>query len=223
MDDDIQKAIRLSRKQTTGETGTPNGCTPARSDTCRTSASTPSTLLGILADNSNIAQPEVPSNVPKASFSPVSRRADAARTCFQSRGSSKVAIAVAVSSPLTMPVATLPSHHNSSCASTNKIPTKNDTSVITRDTPPLQLSSSDRTEAARRTNLKKRRHNCTVISTALPCKHRKKRKRKKRKLYKEFMSDALRPKHTREEKVQMHVAAINKSLGGGKIPKLDKI
>lgn len=231
MDDDTQKAIHLSLQQTTADsTGTPNrGCvTTPRSDGCRTSTSTPSKLMDILSGEAKIAQPNDGAKMAQRSDPPATQCAVATTAPFQQRGSPKSTVAVSATvSALRMDIPTTISSHSANASYT--IP-KAVISIATprkirRPPPPLE-----RTITTHYSISKKRRRD---PSHAPPCaavpKHKKTKKRKKRgrkrgrNSYRQFLADALRPKCTQAEKMKIHLKTIKKALGGGQIPKLERL
>lgn len=226
--EDIQKAIRLSLQQRTNDTTT-NRCTTSRSDSCRTSTATPSRLLNLIDRESKIHQPKENANMPQNTRPRVPRCSNTAAASIKSHGMPKSTGAVSIST-LGVPRPTIPSHLTSiNFTGSNKIP-KNDVSNPTAcnisipPPPPLKRMTSPYH------NIIKKRRRDVDSATGTDCaknmkpkKKRKKRKKKKKNSYKQFLAKALRPKHTREEKMKIHVQTIKKSLGGGQIPKLDRL
>ena len=213
MDDDVQEAIRLSLQQSATDSGTSNRC----------AAATPSTLLGILGDQPKIGQSKDQAKVLATPRALPSKCADATPASLQPHGSPKSTVAVAVPTP-DMPIhATVPSlPTNNSYVSTNNTPPNIASNATTFDKllPLLELKT------AAHSSVSKNRHQDALAElkgarNTKKCK--RKRKKRKRNSYKHFMADALRPKRTRTQKMQVHLETIKLSLGGGQIPKLDRL
>lgn len=215
MDDDIQKAIRLSMQQTTGDTATP------RSDACRASTAASSNLLNMLGDDPKMGHAQDQANISPNSRSVDSERPDA---ITERHGSPKSTAAVTVST-LSMPVQRkIPSRSASAgCASTGKIAAK-----LSSNSTVCNVHVAKSTAAHCTSKKRCRDHETETTNTSgkktkkRKLKH-KKHKKKKKKSYKRFLANALRPKHTRAEKIKMHLITIKKSLGGGQIPKIDRL
>lgn len=213
MDNDIQKTIRLSMQQTTGDTATP------RSDACRASTAASANLLNMLGDDPKMGHAQDQANI-SPTLRPVDSECPDAIT--ERHGNPKSTAAVTVST-LSMPVQRkIPSRSASAgCASTGKIAGK-----LSSNTTVCNVHVAKSTAAKSKKRCRDDETETTNTSGKKTKKRKlkhKKHKKKKKKSYKRFLANALRPKHTRAEKIKMHLITIKKSLGGGQIPKIDRL